>query len=309
MTEPKVPDGVVIFTDDPGWHGRSLRRAFAARGVASEYASLIDCAISLDPRSATIFIPGFTSGLPRGVFVRGVPGGTLEQVISRLNILHALADIGVPVFNSGRAIERTVDKSMTSWLLARRGIPTPPTWVCESSAHALTLAAPCFARGRDVVLKPLFGSQGEGLQRFTDAASLSAAIPVGKVFYLQAFVAGGGPRYRDWRVFVIDNRAAFAMERVSEHWVTNRAQGAECIPTPLDATLGRLAEDAARALNVDYAGVDLLRDADGHWWVTEVNGIPAWWGLTQATGQDVTAAIADAFCARLAAANDSRNAR
>ena len=46
----------------------------------------------------------------------------------RLGVLHALRELGVMVWNDARAIERCVDKSMTSFLLARAGIPTPATW-------------------------------------------------------------------------------------------------------------------------------------------------------------------------------------
>jgi glutathione synthase/RimK-type ligase-like ATP-grasp enzyme len=60
-----------------------------------------------------------------------------------------------------------------------------------------------------------------------------------------------------------------------------------------------LSEAAARALEIDYAGVDLLQDAEGGWWVGEVNGVPAWWGLQQACGPAVTEAIVDGFCSAL----------
>ena len=39
----RAPDGasrVVIFTDDPGWHGRVLDAGLAARGYAASMVSL-----------------------------------------------------------------------------------------------------------------------------------------------------------------------------------------------------------------------------------------------------------------------------
>ena len=54
----------------------------------------------------------------------------------RLGFLHALQEIGVPVWNGARSIERCVDKSATSFLLARAGLPTPMTWVTESREAA-----------------------------------------------------------------------------------------------------------------------------------------------------------------------------
>jgi len=290
---------VVIFTDDPGWHGRALTRAFAARGIDAVYRSLKTCRFEITAPRPRILIPGFAGALPRGAFVRGVPGGTLEEVTLRLDFLHCLALAGVTVFNDARAIERTVDKAMTSFRLAHLGLPTPPTWVCESADAARDIAAPLFARGLVLVVKPLFGSQGEGIVRASSLAELAVLIPAGGIYYLQEFVAAGGPPYRDWRVLVIDGTARFAMERVSDHWVTNRAQGAQCIAAPLTPVLVQLAEAATRALDVDYAGVDLLRDVAGNWWIGEVNGVPAWWGLTQATGANVTDALCEAFCRRL----------
>ena len=290
---------VVIFTDDPGWHGRELVKALAARGIEAVYRSLRDCGFEIDAHRPRIILPGFEGALPRGVFVRGVPGGTLEEVVLRLDFLHCLSLCRVPVFNSGRAIERTVDKAMTSFLLALHALPTPRTWVCESAVTAQAIAAPWFAAGQALVVKPLFGSQGEGILRVDSAAALAAVVPVGGIFYLQEYLWVGGPPYRDWRVMVIDGVARFAMERVSEHWITNRAQGAICIPARLEPALARLAVAAAAAVEVDYAGVDLMQDAAGQWCVGEVNGVPAWWGLTQATGEEVTDALVDAFCRRL----------
>lgn len=299
MNLPARDPRVVIFTDEPGWHGRSLRRALAARGVDSVFLSLKEIRFVVDATGPAPCLPGFDGALPRGAFVRGVPGGPLESVILRLDALHALAMLGVPVFNTGRAIERTVDKVLTSFLLARRGVPTPATWACESIADAQAICAPIFAARGAVVMKPLFGSQGQGLVLLHDAAQLAAEVPVGGVFYLQEFLGRPVPPHRDWRVMVIDGRARFCMQRESEHWITNRAQGARCLAAPLEQPMAELAEAAATALDVDYAGVDLLRSPAGEWKVTEVNGIPAWWGLTQATGADVTGALVDAFLSRL----------
>jgi tetrahydromethanopterin:alpha-L-glutamate ligase len=296
---------VVIFTDDPGWHGRALSRGLAARGYAASMVSLKDCHLDLAGEHARIFIPGFEHGAPVGVFVRGVPGGTLEEVILRLDVLHALSLSGVPVFNTGRAIERTVDKALTSFLLKLNGIPTPRTWVLEQRVAARAVAAAEFAAGRRLVLKPLFGSQGEGLQLLDSLAAFDAVEPVAGVWYLQAFVECGGPPYRDWRVLVIGGVARYAMSRTSAHWITNRAQGAHCEAAVIDDELRRMAEGAAAALDIDYAGVDLFRDAAGRWSVGEVNGVPAWWGLQQACGGGVSEALVEAFVAKIVAAGQA----
>ena len=57
--------------------------------------------------------------------------------------------------------------------------------------------------------------------------------------------------------------------------------------------MGAVALAAAAAVGADYAGVDLLPARDGSLFVLEVNGIPGWQGLQQATGVDVAAAIVE----------------
>ena len=120
---------VAVVTDDPGWHGRRLREALSARGADGRFVSLLEARIELGGR-ARVALPGFERRLPDAVFVRGVPGGSLQQVVFHLNVLHALKDLGVTVYNDGRAVERSVDKCLTTLRLQRAGLSTPPTWVC-----------------------------------------------------------------------------------------------------------------------------------------------------------------------------------
>src|SRR5207247_8504444 len=53
------------------------------------------------------------------LLVRFLPEGSLDQIVFRVDALHAVHDAGLPVVNPPRAIERTVDKHWTSQLLAR----------------------------------------------------------------------------------------------------------------------------------------------------------------------------------------------
>jgi RimK family alpha-L-glutamate ligase len=289
---------VAIMTDQPGWHGAQLRRAFRARGVAARYVDLAQCRIDLDAPSHSLVVPGFERRLPDGVFVRGIAAGTLEQITLRLDFLHALQEVGVPVHNDAGAIERSVDKARTSLLLRRAGVPTPPTWVCESPAQARAVLMRETAAGHELVAKPLFGSQGAGLLRLAAGADIPPAEAYGGVWYLQRFIPGVEGRWRDWRVLVAGGGVVAAMARHGKDWISNVARGARCERADVDDAMARLAVDAACAVAMDYAGVDIMRERDGRLTVIEVNSIPAWKGLQSVTDFNVAGRLVDDFIQR-----------
>ncbi len=290
---------VAVITDDPGWHGRRLREALSKRGHEARFLSLTACRLKLDGEGPPVQLPTFANALPAAVFVRGVPGGTLEQITFYLDILHALKALGIPVYNDGRAIERTVDKAMTSFILQQAGIATPPTWVLSDPDAARAIAEGELDQGHALVSKPLFGSQGAGLRRYTSRADLDGFSADDGLFYLQRFIHTGTASH-DFRVFVIAGKAVAAMRRSGVTWLNNVHQGALCEPVRLDdLRLSRLAEEAVRVLDMNYAGVDIIRDEHGRYSVLEVNSIPAWKGLQGVTDVSIADLLVDDFLARL----------
>ncbi|RST53066.1 RimK family alpha-L-glutamate ligase [Variovorax sp. MHTC-1] len=290
---------VVIMSDEIGWHTRQLQAALRARGAVGRCVDLAACQIDTTAAWHGLVIPGYGRELPDAVLVRGIAGGSFEQVTKRLGVLHALRELGVPVYNDARAIERSVDKSMTSLLLHAARIPAPATWATESAAQARRIAMRETAAGHALVLKPLFGSQGKDLQLVGEVDGVHHPMPdidarYAGLAYLQRFVPPVAAPGFDWRVLVVGGRALTAMRRVSTHWVHNVAQGARCEPAELEQPLAQLAERAALALDMDYAGVDLIAAASGpRIQVLEVNGVAAWQGLQRVTSFNIARAIVD----------------
>ncbi len=296
---------IVIFTDDPGWHGSELCRAFAKFGCRSDYVSLTECRISTQPNQLPVYIPGFSTSLPDAVFVRGVPGGSLEEVVFYLDILHALKLLGVPVYNDGQAIERSVDKAMTSFLLHQAGIITPMTWILRNQDEALAIAENELKIGNCLMTKPLFGSQGEGIRRLEKVTDLFWLTPSNGVYYLQRFIECAGLGFSDYRVFVVNHRAVAIMRRCGKSWLNNVSRGATCEAIDLEPVLAELAVQASRALAMDYAGVDVIQDNDGNYMVIEVNSIPAWKGLQSVVSIDIALTLAEDLIKRYLQQNDS----
>lgn len=290
---------IVIFSDTHGWHSEQLESALHALGLTVVLADLADCAIDLDHPTGLI-LPGFEDQLPAAAMVRGIAPGTLEQITLRMDILHTLAELNVPVFNPASAIEHTVDKARTSLRLHLAGLNTPKTWACENRALARDIALQHLSNGAALVIKPLFGCQGKGIEKITTVEQFDVIQVVGDAFYMQEYIAPfEQDHWQDWRLMVVDNQVCAAMSRRSQHWITNFAQGAECFATTVSTEMEQLAIKATQAVQADYAGVDLIRDHNGDYTVLEVNSVPAWKGLQQATDINVATHLARALANRI----------
>jgi RimK family alpha-L-glutamate ligase len=286
---------VAVLGASGSWHSRGLIGALDARGhevlaiPATRLQSIVDAGAEvhiLGPAGAAL------DGLDL-LIVRGLPRGSLEQVIFRMDALHVLTDRGVRCVNSPRAIERTIDKSWAGAVLALAGLPTPPTIVCERHEDAMQAFEQL---GGDVVIKPLFGAMGHGIVRVehTDVAHrVFRALELDRtVYYVQRTIAPAGRR--DLRALVVGGEIAGAMERATDSWRANIARGARPRAVALGEAEGGLAVAAAAALEADVAGVDLLIGPDGDAVVVEVNGIPGWQALQSVCEQDLTQLVVSA---------------
>src|SRR3954465_12084428 len=281
---------VAIVGSTGGWHAERLERALSARGHDCAFAPVtrivgrIDGGFAARSREVTLDACDV-------VVVRGIPRGSLEQIVFRVDALHALAAVGVRAVNGALAIEHTIDKFLASALLAAAGVPTPRTVACERAEDAL---AAFDDLGSDVIVKPLFGSMGFGMARVEErdvAQRVFRALEIERaVYYLQATVPHDGV---DVRALVVGDRVVAAIERVGTGWRANLARGAVARPVALDDAGAAMCVRAAHVLGADYAGVDLLRGADGRDHVLEVKGIPGWKGVETATGVDVAAALVE----------------
>lgn len=278
---------IVILGDRTGWHALDLRRAAEALGhrvVACPWSRL----------SATPDAAAQSDGVRLDeadlVLVRTMPAGSLEQIVFRMDVLGRLSAAGVRVVNSPRAVEVAVDKHLALALMKSAGLPVPPTVVCQHADDAL---AGFTALGGDVVLKPLFGSEGVGMTRLTDIDLAQRALTMlqraGSVLYLQKFIDHGGS---DLRLMVVGDEVLGAIRRRNDtDWRTNVARGGKAEAVEPDLRVRELALRAARACGAEVAGVDILHDRAGNPFVLEVNAVPGWRAFSTVTGIDVAGRV------------------
>jgi ribosomal protein S6--L-glutamate ligase len=277
-----------------GWHVEDLSRAARRLDVVLHALPFAEVAAAVGVGDVRTRVNAGTVDLTDvdGVLVRMMPPGSLEQVVFRMDALHRLSAAGVPVVNPPRAIEVAVDKYLSLSLLEQARLPVPATWCGQSAEAALSAFDEL---GGDVVVKPLFGSEGRGLIRVSDRElawrTFHALQRMQAVLYLQQVVRHPG---FDLRAFVVGGAVLGAIRRFAPpgEWRTNVSLGGRPEPCLLSAEEETLAIDAARAVGAIVAGVDLIVDADRRRPVIlEVNAVPGWRALSRVTGVDVAAAI------------------
>jgi ribosomal protein S6--L-glutamate ligase len=283
---------LVALVSGMGWHVQDLRRAARTLAVDFDAIGFPRVVSRLGCGRERIEAGGIDLTTVAGVLVRMMPPGSLEQVVFRMDALHRLQALGIPVLNPPRAVEMAVDKYLALAALAAAGLPVPPTWTGESAAEALE-AFETF--GGDVVVKPLFGSEGRGLVRVANRElarrTFQTLERLSAVLHVQRAVRHPG---HDLRLFVLGDRVLGAIRRHAPDgdWRTNVAVGGRPEPFAPDSHLEQLALRAARAVGARMAGVDLLPDLDSSGLVVlEVNAVPGWRALARATGIDVAAEI------------------
>ncbi|WP_258359387.1 ATP-grasp domain-containing protein [Moorella sulfitireducens] len=267
--------------------------------LAAALQSLKAEVVLISPTRLTVHIPGplAVEAMPgsepgletlNALLVRSLPGGSLEQVIYRVDVLRRLENLGLTVINRPAVLEKTVDKFYTSALLADAGLPVPRTLVTEQFTRALETVKELGA----VVVKPLFGSRGQGMvlvDNLDVAYRVFRALELGRyIYYLQQFLPHAN---EDFRLLVVGKEVVCAMRRRGNSWKTNIACGAVPEHVNPDPALSRLALKTAEVLGADYLGVDILI-CNNQPYILEANGIPGWSGLQSVAPVDIARVIA-----------------
>jgi len=282
---------LAVLAAPESWYARDLARAAAAEHeVLTIPFSSITASIEASG-GTTIRCGGYNLADFDAVLVRTMPPGSLEQVVFRMDCLGQYEAAGGLVINPARAVEAAVDKFLTSAKLAAAGLLTPRTICCQTADEAL---AAFETLGGDVVLKPLFGSEGRGITRLNDEALAERAFKMlaqlGAVLYMQEFIPHEG---FDLRLLMIGERTLAIRRRNPLDWRTNISRGAKAEPFEPGAALIELARRAAAAVGAPLAGIDLLPGKDGQLYTLEVNAVPGWKGLAKAHGIDVARLVLD----------------
>lgn len=221
----------------------------------------------------------------------------LERCISHSRAMACLRVFdawGLPCVNPWTIGEVCGDKLATNLALLGAGVPVPAARVAFTPEAALEAIEEL---GYPAVLKPAVGSWGRLLARVNDRDAAEAILEhkatLGtyhhSIFYVQEHVEKGG---RDLRSFVVGGETICAIERRSDHWITNTAKGATTAGVPVTHELAALSRAAAEAVGGGIVAVDLFETEQGLL-VNEVNYTMEFKNSIEPTGVDIPARIVD----------------
>lgn len=240
----------------------------------------------------------------------GAPLPVFDAVIARVsasNTYHGtsvvrhfeMQDVYVP--NQAQAITRSRDKLRSLQLMARKGIRMPRTAFGHPSGNAAELLDA--VGGAPVIIKIIEGTQGIGVVRSDNRNSALSAIEafwsLGAMIIVQEYVAEAAGE--DLRCFVVGKKVVAAMVRTAApgEFRANLHRGGSAKSLKLTPEERALAVQAARAMNLEIAGVDLIRSKAGPL-VIEVNSSPGLGGIEEATGVNVAGAVINHVVAQAA---------
>lgn len=207
-------------------------------------------------------------------------------------VLRQFEMMGVYPVNESVAITRSRDKLRSLQLLSRKGIGMPVTGFASKPDDVKDLLD--MVGGSPVVIKLLEGTQGIGVvlaeTRKAAESVIEAFMGLKADIMVQEYIkeAGGA----DIRCFVIGDRVIAAMKRqgAEGEFRSNLHRGGHASLVRITPQERKTAIDAAKAMGLGVAGVDLLRSSRGPL-VMEVNSSPGLEGIENATGKDIAGMI------------------
>lgn len=235
------------------------------------------------------------------IFRAGVNCDDLSLVFPRLGasvtnyglaVISQFEMMGVNLLNDSQSLSRTRNKLTCIQALSQNKISIPRTAIIRQPGELKNAVAA--VGGFPIVLKLLSGTQGIGVMLVEDSNKMETTIDtlwsLGQDILLQECVKES--LGRDIRVLVLDGKVMGAIRRQARigDFRANANRGAVTTSLDLSDIEKETAVNAAKAMGLTFAGVDILESNDGPK-VIEVNASPSIEGLENTTGVNLASKI------------------
>ena len=210
-----------------------------------------------------------------------------------------LENNGVRLFNSKRVVELCDNKILMYQALAKADIKIPQTFIAPKTFEGLGYTDRSFIKkiaeaiGYPMVIKEAYGSFGEQVYLAKDEQTVNEIIDkIGyKDFLIQEYISSS--KGRDIRINVVGDKAIVSMLRENKNdFRSNISNGGFGSLYQPEKSYLDLAVKAAKALGLDFAGVDVMFGKDGPI-ICEINSNPQFASTLKATGVNLANYIAD----------------
>jgi ribosomal protein S6--L-glutamate ligase len=266
---------------------RRLKEAAIERGHEVAVVDYLRCYMDITARRPKVLFRG-EEVRPDAVIPR--IGATYTFYGTAVVRQFEMAEVFTAVSSQG--ISRSRDKLWSMQLLSRAGVGLPTTSFAHSTQDVQGVLD--VVGGAPVVVKLLEGTQGLGvvLAETKKAAEsvIGAFRQLDANILIQQYIkeAGGA----DIRAFVVDGKVVAAMKRQGApgEFRSNLHQGGSAEVVKLTPKERATAIRAAKTMNLDIAGVDMIQSEEGPM-VLEVNSSPGLEGIEAASQKDVAGEI------------------
>ena len=264
------------------WTAGALLESCKRIGVKGVHLNLLKLEVSLNNISDTGNLHDVDA-----VIVRDILSSGNEGLSFRFDWIKEIEKKGILVVNSTEAILNAASKFHTTYLLRKKQVPIPETFLVQDLQSAISVAN----KSKDIVIKPLHGFKGHGIFRIhdneviaNDGKKLTIAtetllrdlLEERGCLYMQKFIENPG---RDIRAFVVGGEVLAAIYRSSTGgWINNLSQGGTASRCTLNEDQKELCVKASEAVGTTYAGVDLIEGNETDM-VLEVNATPSGAGI------------------------------
>jgi glutathione synthase/RimK-type ligase-like ATP-grasp enzyme len=201
-----------------------------------------------------------------------------------------------PWVNDPDAAVRADDKLHQLAVARRLGLPIPATLVTNDPEELRRFHR---EHGR-LIAKSISGSHGLPASKriLTNVVTKADLARAGSLRHAPVCFQEYVPKASELRVTVI-GQAAYAVRihsqaraRTRDDW-RRYGPGLDYSVAKLPRAVERKCIAVAKDLHLDYGGIDLVERPDGKHVFLEINSLPAWLWLEDATGLGITAAFAD----------------
>ncbi|MFX1451772.1 MAG: lysine biosynthesis protein LysX [Promethearchaeota archaeon] len=237
----------------------------------------------------------------------------VQRSLSYLRGLYSTAILenqGYSVVNSFTTTRICGDKLITSLELIKAGIPIPKTYCAFTKESALEALEEI---GYPAIIKPVIGSWGRLVALLKEPETAIAVLEdretlgqlYQKIFYLQEYVKMP-PRdrrlylnrksvARDIRSFVIGDEVVEAMNRypIPGDWRSAATRGAKAETCKITPEIEELSLKAAKVVNGEILGIDLMENEKNELMVQEINHGPGFKAISLSTGRNIAGKIID----------------